>query len=148
MAQPYNTTQAIVKSLLHRGPFLAISNPMMVRWSKAYSLIFLGASDRTGDTNASAVLPCHGSGVGIRFHRPVCSGSEDKIRLYRINLVAKSKGIQQGDLVYVTEKRVTGHADWSAAGVVTNRVTFQCDLFSQSAPGLVDIQLLWKDFGM
>lgn len=62
----------------------------------------------------------------MRHEQPRCTGTSDKIRLYKVVLNADITVASSQQLVYVTERRVR-----PAAGAVT----FECELFQDSVIG-------------
>ncbi len=99
---------------------IATSNPMPVTWGKAYTLSGISPS-------ISSIFPgCDRYGYfTIVYSQPVCSGEEDKIRLYKQRHLSASPAAPT-NLDYIGEQRARKGG---------SSVAFGCNLFHETVPG-------------
>ena len=97
------------------GKPISASNRLHVQWSDLYSL----------SSRVDSIFPC-GRFVQIYYSQPECSGSEDKIRMYKQLQIAESSVASPTNLFYVGEKRVRKGSSF---------VTFGCSMFQEAVPG-------------
>ena len=110
--------QAVVQSTLPGSPVLARSRVMRVTWSSAYRL-----------HRSRTIFPCRGGVAKVKFSQPACADATgvDKIRAYSLTPMSRDPEVGSPlERKYLEEKEALSNQ---------TAVTFDCELFNQSASG-------------
>ena len=107
--------RAVLVSTSPDAPPVSISNALRVTWGHSYQL----------SVSRDSVFPCS-KPFSVLYSFPVCTGTNDRIRLYSRTRTAAGSPAAPLDRNYVKEIKVNTD---------TNKMGLECNLFSKEASG-------------